>query len=131
MLCSQPRGVLERGDDRLDLQVVLQAVDALLPTDAAHLVPAEGDRRVEDVEAVHPDRAGPEGTCQGVGRVQIVGENTGGQSILACIRPLDDLVEVTVEKEQWSHCYLRVLVSILVTWMMFRIFMNYSLELED
>lgn len=93
----QPRGVLDRGHDGLHLQVVLQAVDALLPPDATLLVPAEGDRGVEDVEAVHPDGPGLERACQGVGRVQALGEHTSCQSILARICPLDNLIQLSVE----------------------------------
>ena len=96
----QPCGVLDRCDDGLHLQVVLQAVDALLPPDAALLVPAEGDPGIKDVEAVHPDGTDPESTCQGVGRVQALGEHTGSQSILARICPLDNLIQISVEAGQ-------------------------------
>lgn len=96
----QPRGVLDWGDDRLHLQVVLQAVNALLPPDAAHLVPTKRNRSIEDVEAVHPDGPGPERARQGVGRVQAVGEHAGGQSILARVCPLDNLIEVSVQAQR-------------------------------
>ena len=96
----QPCGVLDRCDDGLHLQVVLQAVDALLPPDAALLVPAEGNPGVKDVEAVHPDGTDPESACQGVGRVQALGEHTGSQSILARICPLDNLIQISVEAGQ-------------------------------
>ncbi len=96
-MCLQPRGVLDRRDDGLDLQVVLQAVDALLPPDSALLVSAERDRGVEDVEAVHPHGPDPERAGQGVGRVQVVGEDPSSQPVLACICPLDDLVQITVD----------------------------------
>ena len=96
----QPRGVLDRGDDCLHLQVVLQAVNALLPPNAAHLVPTKGNCSIEDVEAVHPDGSDPERTCQGVGRVQAIGEYASGQSILARICPLDNLIEISVQAGQ-------------------------------
>jgi hypothetical protein len=102
MRCSQPCGVLQRGDNGLDLQVVLQAVNALLPSHTAHLVPAEGDRGVKDVKAVHPDRPNFQCTCQGVRRVYVVGEHTSSQSVLACVGPLDDLIEIAVEKQNES-----------------------------
>lgn len=56
----QPRGVLDRGDDCLHLQVVLQAVDALLPPMAAHLVPTKWNCSIKDVETVRPDGPDPE-----------------------------------------------------------------------
>jgi hypothetical protein len=89
---SQPGGVPDGRDDGLGLEVVAEGVDALLPADAAHLVAAERDARVEHVVAVHPHRAHPQRPGQRVRRVQAPREHPRRQPVLRSVRPPDHLL---------------------------------------
>ncbi|BAS80735.1 Os02g0730075 [Oryza sativa Japonica Group] len=98
LLQLQPGGVLDGRDDGLGLEVVAEAVDALLPANAAHLVAAERDGRVEHVVGVHPHRPDPQCPRQGVRRVQPLGEHPRRQPVWRRVRPPHHLLH------RAAHC---------------------------
>lgn len=91
-LKSIPRRVRERGDDALDLQVLVHGRQPLVPAESAHLVPAERRVRVEGVVAVHPHGAGAHRPRHPVGDVQALGHDAGGEPVLGAVGLLDHLI---------------------------------------
>lgn len=90
----QPCWILDRGDNCLHLQVILEAVFSLLPSDSAHLVSTEWDSGIEGVEAVDPDCAHSQCSHQSVCSVEVLGENSCSEAVPAVVGPLDNFVEV-------------------------------------
>jgi hypothetical protein len=105
---SQPCSVPDARDDGLGLEVVAEAVGALLPSDAAHLVPAERDGRVEHVVAVHPHRARPQRPRHRVRRVQAPREHPRRQPVRRRVRAPDHLLQASAQKQQEKKvCVMR------------------------
>lgn len=102
----QPCWILERGNNSLHLQVILETVFPLFPSDSAHLVSAKWNRGIKDVEAVNPDRAHSQSSHQSICSVEILGENSCSKTIPAVVGPLDNLVEVPDirKNRQISRC---------------------------
>lgn len=74
------------------MRVTLQHVLALLPPDAALLVPTEGDGGVEDVEAIDPDGSRSQCPAQSVHGVDVVAENAGSQTVDCVVGTLHNLL---------------------------------------
>lgn len=96
---SEPSRILQGLDYSLYLQVVSEAVDPLLPALSTHPVPSKGNSSIEHVVAVDPDGPNPERSGQGVGSVDILGENSCGKSIVGLVRPPDHLIEIPVNSK--------------------------------
>jgi hypothetical protein len=91
-LNSVPWRVRERGDDALDLQVLVHGCQPLVPAEAAHLVPAEGRVRVEGEVAVHPHGARAHRPGHPIGDVQALGHDPGGEPVPGAVGLLDHLI---------------------------------------
>lgn len=70
-------------------------MDPLLPSLPAHLEPTEGDGGIKDVEAVDPDGPLPQSPGQGVGGVEVVGEDPSSKPIAGGICPANHLIKVS------------------------------------
>lgn len=92
----QPCRILQGSDHSLNLQVVVEAVDPLLPPDPAHLVPSERDPGVEHVEAVHPHRARLQPPRHRLGSLDVRREDTCRQPVPRRVRSFDHLVYVPI-----------------------------------
>lgn len=89
---SEPWSVVQRSDHGLGLQVLVERVHAHVLAEPAHLVPAERRVRVEREVAVDPDGAGADGPRHGVGDVDVLGHDAGGQAVPGVVRFLDHLL---------------------------------------
>jgi hypothetical protein len=87
-----PRRVRERGDDALDLEVLVYGRQPLVPAEPAHLVPAEGRVRVEGEVAVHPHGAGAHRPRHPVDDVQTLGHDAGGEPVPGAVGLLNHLI---------------------------------------
>lgn len=89
-------GILLRdaSDDALDFGVVLQAVLAVLAAMSRHLVTAERRLSAQDVVSVDPDRACSQALHDVVDFIDVLGENGGGQSVLAAVGSLNHFVQL-------------------------------------
>jgi hypothetical protein len=103
---SVPRRVRERGDDALDLQVLVHGGEPLVPAEAAHLVSAEGRVRVEGEVAVHPHGARAHRPRHPVRDVQALGHDPGGEPVPGAVCLLDHLVDRPGRRNPstWSLC---------------------------
>src|SRR5690242_17355100 len=71
----------------LDLRVLLQAILAKLTAYAGLLEAAERSSGVEHVEAVHPNRAGPNAVRNRVSLTNVTRPDGGSQAVHGCIGP--------------------------------------------
>lgn len=80
----QPSRILERGDNSLDLQVIVEAVNTLFPANATHFIASKWDRCVKNIEAIDPYGSSSQCPHHGVCSFKISCENTSSQTI-ACL----------------------------------------------
>ena len=71
----QPRWTPQRSNDGLHLQIVMEAVNALLPPNTAHLVATERNCSIKDIEAIDPHSPCLQRPRQRVCSVYIASEN--------------------------------------------------------
>lgn len=90
----QPCRILQGSNHSLNLQVVVEAVDPLLPPDTAHLVPSERDPGVEHVEAVHPHCPSLQPPRHRLGSIDVRREDACCQPVPCLVRSFDHLVYV-------------------------------------
>src|SRR5580704_608582 len=80
-----PLGSVSRPGDRLDLEVLLEAGDAVLASDTALLVPAEGHVGEVAGTTVQTDEPGPQFPGHGEGPLQRAGHDVAGQPVEAVV----------------------------------------------
>src|SRR5438067_874681 len=79
-----PRSPGGRGDDRLQLEVLLEALATELPTDAGGLVAAERSDEVHRV-LVHAERAGAHPAAEVHALLDVGGPDRPGEAVLAVV----------------------------------------------
>src|SRR5215204_1614428 len=82
----------ELDPDRLDLGVLVQGLQPILPADTARLVTAEGRVEGDGPISVDPDRASPQGVGDPVGPLDILGPDARGQAEARLVRLTDDFL---------------------------------------
>lgn len=92
----QPRGVMERGYDRLNFHIVENGMDAMLAPDAAHPIATKRHCRIEDMVAVDPHCSCLDRSRQPVSHVQILGHNPRRQAIVCVIRSFYNLLQAPI-----------------------------------
>ena len=84
---------LQRCPNRLALQIGVETVVAVLATDAGGLEAPERRRWIDHTPGVDVDHARMQHRGQAVRAADVACPHTGGQAVLARVRPLGDLLE--------------------------------------
>ena len=81
----------ERHGDGLGLEVVVDGILALLTADTRLFVTTERRGVIENVVSVDPDGTGAERAGDAVDGVDVLGKDTGGESVVGVVATLDDV----------------------------------------
>ena len=95
---SQPCRILERCNHSLNLQIVVKAVDTLLPAYATHLVPTKRNCSIKHVKAINPHGSSPQSPHQCIGCVQALGEHARSKTIARFVCSSYNFINVPVYK---------------------------------
>ena len=90
------------GADRFGLRVIVQNIVAHLAAPSGLFVSAEGQRRVEDVVAVDPHRAGAQQLGSAVGLADVARPDGGSQAVFAVVGARHNFLGI-VERHRRHH----------------------------